>query len=295
MPFIIKTTFNFAGVEQGWSETFYWSAPDDNLSTAEDLTTPLAQKRAKLLANGYVLTVVRNAVVQNESGAKLKRVTDLYEPRLAGVAAWSPSTPNLAMMCVWQTADNKFSKKLYMRGIPAGIGDLGKTPDFSFGVFGSNFNSWRSAMITFRAGWIATSPTQTAVINSYTVDADTGTVTFALNAPGLTFVTPPGFPTPIGVAQPVYIKLPGKSPLDGKVSVVPASNVTCFTAKAYGVAPFIVGQIGTMQIYSPTLKTLAPLTSQGPQGVIHPQRIITHKTGRPTYASRGKRSGLVRF
>lgn len=289
MPFTIKTTFAFEGIGQGFSETFYWAKDDDNLANAEDLVTPLAQKRAKLLANGYILAVVRNAVVKNNAGDKVKRITDIFEPRLAGVTAWNPATPNMCLMCVWQTFDNKYSKKLYMRGIPAGIGDLGKTPDFSFGTFGSNFNAWRSAMIAFKAGWLATTPTQTAIINSYTVGAQNGIVTFTLNGAGLVW------PVPVGFQTSVHISLPGKSPLDGSVLVVPTDATHCYTAKPYGVAPFVVGQLGVMQIRTPDLKTLGSAVTNGPTGAIHPQRILSHKTGAPTYASRGRAAARPRW
>lgn len=284
MPFTIKTTFSFAGIEQGWSEDFYWSSTTSNLNTAEELVTPLAQKRAKLLSKDFMLTVVRNAVVINETNQRVKRITDLFEPRLPGVQAWASSSPNLALMVVWQNVDNTKSKKQYHRGIPAGIGDLGKQPDGSFGVWLSNFNSWRAAMITFNAGWLYTGVAggDTAVINSYAIDADTGVVTFTLAGPGLTF------PNGVGFKQRVYVSLPGKTPLDGPLVIVPANATTVTTAEPIGVHPFIPGQLGIMQIRTPNLVTLAPGGVQAPTGQIHPQRIVTHKTGRPSYASRGR-------
>lgn len=284
MPFTIKTTFSFAGLEQGWSEDFYWSQATSDLVVAELNVTPLAQKRAKLLSKDYMLTVVRNAIVINDLGVKVKRVTDLFEPRLPGIQTWASSSPNLTLMCVWQNANNNDSKKQYMRGIPAQIGDVGKTPDLSFSGWLTNFDSWRSAMITFASGWLKTvvSPGNTAVVNSYVYDPATGLTTFTLSAPGLTW--PNGF----GFKQRVHISLPGKTPLDGNIVVVPSAAVTCVTAEPIGVHPFLPGQLGFMQIRTPQLVTLAPIGGSGPTGSIHPQRIVTHKTGRPSYASRGR-------
>lgn len=291
MPFLMKTTFTFAGLEQGWSETFYWTAATDDLNAAEALVTPLAQKRAKLLSQSYMLIVVRNAIVLSDTNVKLKRVTDLFEPRLPGVAAWADAEPNIALMCVWQTGNNRQSKKQYMRGVPAGIVDMGKKPDLAFGAFLSNFNSWRQAMITFQAGWLVTAPVmgQTAIITNYMENAATGIVTFTLAAP-LTWPVDPGFPTR------VYISLPRKSPLDGPVIVIPdVTGSAPFTKNPYGVAPFVMGQIGTMQLRAPSLVTLAPIGGQGAAGVIHPQRMVTHKTGRPSYASRGRASARTHW
>jgi hypothetical protein len=290
MPFLIKTTFAFAGAQQGWSETFYWQSPDGNLSVAENLVTPLMQKRARLLSNGYEISVVRNGVVQDAGGGRVLRQTDLFEPHQPGVVAWLPATPNLCLLCVEQTFDNRKSKKLYMRGIPAGLGDSGKLPDLGFASWGTSFQSWRQAMIDFPTGWLTSAPTASAIVTTYSVDVDTGQVTFTLTAPG--FVT---WPVPFGVQTAVYCKFPGKSPLDGKLIVVPTTATSCFTAAAHPAAPLPIGQVGTMQLRASSFVSLAPGVPQGPQGVIHPQRIISHKTGRPTYASRGRSVAKVRF
>lgn len=287
MPFLIKTTFAFEGLAQGWSETFYWNALTDNLDTAETLVTPLAQKRAKLLANGYTLGVCRNALIKDDVGAVVKRVTDLFEPRLPGVAAWAPAQPNVALMCVWQTGNNRQSKKQYMRGVPAGIGDTGKAPDFTFGQFSANFNAWRQAMITFQAGWLKGIVSASCPITSFTCDPVTARVSFVLNG-GFT-----PWPVPFNNRTRVYIQVPGKSPLDGPLIVVPIDATHCFTPEAHPTSIPAAGQFGSMSIRTPNLITLAPVGAQGAPGVIHPQRMVTHKTGRPIYASRGRSPGKV--
>lgn len=283
MPYTIKTTLAFAGFEQGWTETFYWSQNNTDLTQAETTLTPIFQKRAKLLAKGYTLTVVRNAVVVGETNNKIKRRTDLIEPRIPGNEAWQPATPNLALYCLWQTSNNTQSKAQYMRGIPAGVGDYGKLPDLGFGGFLSAFSSWRTAMVALPAGWMVTEATapNTAIIESYLLNEETGIVTFTLKAPGLTWPQGVGFP------QRVYASLPGKSPLDGPIVVIPGVGLTATTAEPVGVAPFQPGQLGIMKIRTATLVTLGPV-GQGPSGSIHPQRVISHKTGRPSFASRGK-------
>jgi hypothetical protein len=285
MSFLIKTTFSYAGLEQGWSETFYWLSDTDDLDTAETLVTPLAQKRARLLANGYVLTIVRNAVVLDAANAKVTRVTDLAELRIPGVAAWAPAQPNVALMCVWQTGDNKQSKKLYLRGVPAGIGDTGKLPDFNFASFGSNFNQWRSAMIAFKVGWLRGVTTQTTAITSFTVDAVTARVSFVLG----TGFNP--WPVPFWTQTRVEVSVPGKSPLDGPLIVVPIDQLHCYTPQGHPTPIPSAGQFGKMTLKAPLFTSLAPVGAQGKAGAIHPQRMVTHKTGRPSYASRGRRAG----
>lgn len=288
MPFLIETTYAIEGQAQGFSETFYWQQATDNLATAEETITPIAQKRAKLLADTYVLAVVRNAIVQNEAGQKVKRVTDIFEPRYPGVAAWKPAAPQMSLMCVWQTAKNTASKKQYMRGIPNGLGDLGKLPDLSYGTFLSYFNSWRASMIALPAGWLVTAPTQNSVINSYETIAGSGNVKF-------TFNTAFTWPVQAGFNTSIHISLPGKSPLDGMQLVKVIDGTHAYTVKPIGVAPFVPGMIGIAQIRTPTLVTLAAVSQGGPTGSIHPQRIVSHKTGSPSYASRGRRAATVRW
>jgi hypothetical protein len=284
MPFTIKTTFNFAGYEQGWSEDFYWSQPTTNLDAAESIIRPIAAKRAKLLAIGYILTVVRNAVVVSDTNAKVKRRTDLFEPRLDGSSTWKAAPPNLALLLRWQSADSTMSKLSYLRGVPAGLGDIGKRPNFGFSNYLTFFDSWRAAMTALPAGWLFTTATgpNTAVVESYVLSATTGIVTFTLKAPGLTF------PNGVGFKQRVYVSLPGKSPLDGPIVVIPASATTCTSADPIGVHPFEAGQLGIMQIRTQALVTLGPVSAQGPSGRIDADRMVTHKTGRPSYASRGR-------
>lgn len=288
MATIIETLIAFEGQGQGWVESFYWSSVDGDLFAAENIVTPIAQARAKLLADTYVLTVVRNSQVLTDTNTKILRVTDIFEPRLPGVAAWMPAAPSYACLMTWQNATNTKSKKQYMRGIPSQLGDMGKKVDVNWGAWQTNLNSWRSKLIALPAGWLTTAATQNAVILSYTVNPDTAQVTFALQTPGFN-----PWPVMFGLPTRVYVKLPGKNPMDGALTVIPSSATACTTVSAHPAAPLPTGQIGSMSLRSPSFVNLGTLNSQGNPGQIHPQRIVTHKTGRPTYASRGRASKKV--
>lgn len=291
MPFTIKTTFSFAGLEQGWSEDFYWSQSTTDLEAAEVTMIPIAQKRAKLLADQYMLTVVRNAVVVSDNGSRVKRRTDIFEPRIRGNSQWKPSSPNLALLLRWRNFDSTMSKISYMRGIPADLGENGKQPNFSFSNFLTHFDAWRSAMVGLPAGWLYTTATDanTKVIESYDMNETSGIVTFTLKAPGYTW------PNGIGFKQRVYVSLPGKSPLDGEIIVVPADATHCTTAEPIGVKPFEPGQLGIMQIRTQSLVTIGSTGGEGRRGYIDADRIGTHKTGRPSYASRGRAPARPRW
>lgn len=287
MPFVIRTTLCFAGLEQGWTESFYWTAPTDDLDAAETLVTPVVQKRAALLAKDYTLTIFRNTIVVGLLGVTQKRLSDIAEPRTRGVQTWSSAQPNEALMCVWQTANNKYQKKQYLRGVPAGITDNGKVANFGLTGWSSAFNAWREGMALFGAGWLRQEVTALAPITSFTCDPVTARVAFILNG---------GFnPWPLGLntRQRVYVAVPGRSPLDGPLIVYPTDATHCFTPNPHPTSIPTTGQFGTMSVKGPVLTTLAALTSGGPRGIIHPQRMVTHKTGRPSYASRGRVAGKV--
>jgi hypothetical protein len=293
MAYTIRVTFSFYGQAQGWSETFAIQSPDGNLTVASAAVLPLAQKRAKLLANGYVLQIVRCSVVIDNDGHKVLRQGTLAEPNYTGIAAWAPATPNLALLTEWSNGADTFTKKQYLRGIPAGLGDQGKIPDFatsSAAAWASNWNAWTSAMVNFPCGWIGTTVSASAVINAYVVDADTAQVTFTLAGAGI-----PALATLQGYQQPVYVKLPGKNPLDGRLAVVGVTATSCFTVNAHPAPPLPAGQLGIMTTRGPGFISLAPAVQGSPAGSIDPQRIISHKTGRPTYASRGRKSATVRW
>lgn len=288
MAFTIKTLLAFEGQGQGWTEEFWWQQTDSNLLAAQATTAPILAARAGLLASSYILAVARNSVVLDNAGAKVLRVTDIQEPRLPGNPIWNPATPNLALMAYWQNPTNTASKKQYMRGIPEGVGQNGKQPFMGFKNFQSAWINWTSKMLALPAGWLVNTVTTNLVITTYTVDADTAQVTFTLSVPG-------GFSWPVEVGTPiaVYVRLPGKNPLDGRLVVIPTSPTTCFTPGSHPTAPLPTGQIGTMKIKTPAFVPVSAAGQNGAQGQIDPQRIVSHKTGRPTFASRGRASKKV--
>lgn len=281
MAATIRWTLCFEGQGQGWAESYYFQQSNNDLTLAVATVSDLTTKRAALLADTYVLTTSRLSVIENPTGVKIKRQSRLLEPRINGVASWKPAEPNVAVLCRWETGNSLYNKAMYMRGVPAGIVDEGKRVNITFGGWLSRFNAWRSAMIAANMGWMQLQESGSALITGYTTDADTGIVSFTLGGAGLTW------PVPFGVQTPVYISLPGKNPMDGRMMVIPSTATACITAKPFGVQPFI----GIGRMVQKTVAFISAGSVPGPTaGQIHPQRMVTHKTGRPTYASRGRRS-----
>lgn len=285
---IIKWTNTFSGNSQGWSETFYYNATTDDLDVALALVTPIASKRALLLATGYTLNDIRVGVYLSVDGTYKKRQVRLSEVGLSGIPTWPAAAPQYTCMCQFFNYNNTALKKLYMRGIPAGLGDLGRVPDqANVPGWKTNWNQWTAAMIALPAGWLgSTLSLQNAIIN-YVADAVTGIVT-------ITCAGAVTWPLGLNVPQTVYIKLPNKSPLDGNVVVIPSSATECKTAKPYGVAPFSL--VGNLYTRVKGIVTVGSVTGpQGKTGSIFPQRIISHKVGKPSYASRGRARATTRW
>lgn len=287
MPYIFRVLQTFAGQEQGWGEAYFYQMPTNNVNDAMAYVIPLTIKRAALLADTYRLVGIRVSVYQQVGGVFIKRQAQYIEPRLNGNPNWKPAQPNVALLCKWQSGNGNFSKNMFMRGVPAGLGDAGKSPNLAFSGWLSQYNSWRSSAIALQMGWYQLATTASRQITGYTMDEATGYVTFTINA-GMTWSVEPGY------TQPVYISLPNKTPLDGRqIVIVPADGIHPMTAKPIGTGPFVGA--GRMEIKTTSFVSLAPDGNQGATGAIHPQRMVTHKTGNPTVATRGKVSAAARW
>lgn len=289
MAWTFKVTWFFSGFEQGWSESFALQRDARTLRPVSDACKDAYEKRARLLANGYQLVGQRVALVLDQANGPIRRVADLSEARQVGVAAWAPATPNLCLLNEWQTGDADHTKAQYMRGLPAGLGDLGKAVNKDYASWLTNWNAWTAAMIALRAGWIGSVVATGWTLTTWATNPNTGITTFTVP------VDDPVWPVDIGYPMRVSIKIPGASSLDGVHVVVPSSATTVYTAKPLPAAPHVTGQVGVMQYRAPAFYTLRSPDSQLPDGSINYKRIISRDTGRPSIAGRGRRSAIVRF
>lgn len=288
MAYTYRVTWFFSGFEQGWTEGFALQRDAFNLSAISNLCADAYVKRSRLLANGYQLVGQRVALVLDNAGAPVRRVSDLSESRQSGVAAWPAATPNLALLAEWQTSDAGRTKAQYLRGIPVGIMNDGKTYNPTYASWLTNWNAWTSAMQTLRAGWLGTVPSLTWTLTNWATNATTGITTFTVPADD------PLWPTQTGFPFRATIRIPGSSALDGVHVVVPATDTTVYTARPLPAAPHVVGAVGTMVYRTPAFYSLNPPDAIT-LGTINPKRIISRDTGRPTIAGRGRRSAIVRF
>ena len=289
MPYIIKTSFFFAGIEQGWQEVFWWQQDSSDLTLASAAIIDVVNTRAALLSKSYVLTEARNAVIQNPGGGKMRRVSDLLEPRKSGVASWEDGEPNLALLTEWQTPSTEKSKLMYLGGIPSALGANGKTPTGLPATWNTRFQSWVTAHQQLGSGWMTSHTAQRATVTDWVLNPTTGQVTLTLGGGGI------NWPVSQGQAIRVDLSIPGRSPLDGSQVVVVNSNTSVYTANPVGVAPHQTTQVGEIRLKGFDFVSVKPTPPEQRFGVINGRRICTHKRGRPTYASRGRVTGRPRW
>lgn len=282
MAYICKTTMCFSGLQQGWSETFYWPQDNTDLTIAAGAIAAVSEKRAGLLSKSYTLEVVRNAFVLQEPNTKLRRVSDVIRTKYAGVQAWADAGPNSCLNVEWQTPSTDKQKIMYLGGIPSGLIADGTKVTSGPATWGSRFQGWTAALQALGAGWLTVSSSTDAVVNDWVMNPNTGQVTFTLANPGLAW--------PVGVGRQirVAINLPSKNPLDGQKVVVVQSATSCYTVDPVGVQPHQAGQVGTMKIQAFAFVSVKPVPPETRVGLITAVVVGTHKRGRPTYAKRGR-------
>lgn len=280
MPYIMQYSTFFAGHEQGWAESWYFQTQTTDIEGQFAVTRTLTDKRAGLLARGYNLNEVRISVVRELPNTKISRLTGLAEPRIPGRDSWEPATPNLALLLNAQTGTvPRRNKKVYLRGIPSSVGAEGKIPDWTGTNFLSYYNSWVEQLRLLNMGWLGVSGGQSAAVTGYTVNAQTGIVSFTIGGAGFTWPVEPGFRTTVNFS------FPERTSLDGN-HVVVVTDATHFTsAQPIGARPFT--NVGLARLPITALQVLGSVGGS-PVGNVVAQRIISRKTGRPTYAARGR-------
>lgn len=281
MP-VYQLGFFFSGYKQGWSETYYFTAPAGDPGSAMNLVVPLSQKRAALLGPSYELNTIRVGMYLDAGGVRVKRYTRLSEPNLKGNQKWFDAPPAVTLMAdCYAAPPTTKHKKIYLRGLPSGIDDGGTAVDMTYSTFLSAWNGWVAAMQALPAGWLYGTDSALVMITNYVQDPVSGIVTFTFGGAGF-----PVWPNGIGNPNRIYIQFPGKSPLDGEKIVIPSSATTAVTKNPIGVAPFSLQ--GTCYTRSYTLIDLGVQAGGQLLGTIQPTRMVSHKVGKVSYASRGR-------
>jgi hypothetical protein len=280
MPDLYRATFSFAGEKQGWSESYVYPLDNSTPKAIGDaVITPIALARANLLAKNYVLDAFRVAKIRLSAGTPVKRNVKLFAVDLAPALQTLANQGDQPRDCVMIQAggtDGQGTKFVFMRGIPDAItGDGGAFVPAGAGGWGARFSTWAALQAQAHAGWL-----EDAAIG------DPFVVTGYVQNPGftvtLTFAGTPFLALPAGTIISVRLSgINGRSKINGLRKLQVLTNSTATTVKAIAVGDYAFG--GVAQRYNLT----KPFQEAQDWAA---SQIRTHDTGRPSYATRGRRA-----
>lgn len=272
----IKITLAFQNLEQGWTESYILNNPTPGTPALWNTLygTPLALVRAALLSVDCTQTYIRIAVVG------VPFAVQTFKGVGPGTYAAGQSVPNLAILLRCPPILAGPQKAIYLHGFPGSQVNQGVyAPTFDFSAAIGAFTRFlTSAVGNSGWGWIG-------VNGSTKVKAPLETYTIT---PGyqvlMTFNPVPLTQQPIFQGVPVgtkiRLRLSGintKSELNGvQVCLVNSAN-TALTVYQFGVLPYSHGGFG---VYEPT--TFIQF------GGLNDEKVVTHKTGKPLFLSRGR-------
>lgn len=290
MPYIIKATWVFGGVEHGWQEQIYFEQSSPNLTAAIAIVDAVAQKRKELLGTEYFIKATKVKLVSNEVGVIQNGGSRISRVRRVPTAANSGAQVDECLMVSFYPDDGTRRKTLYLGGIWDGI-------EVNGGVFTdaptgwlSAWNAWKLAMQT-ELGIVTTTPSGPACsgwlrslrgvknpVVSYVSDsANYVTIQTAIAS----WTEPPGTQLTVRLAKMAGLS---KSVLNGlqAVQVIDTTHIKLLRPIACAAS---VPNIGNVTRYTYTLQK-AP--------VINPEEIRTHERGRPLLVSPGRRGNRAR-
>jgi len=273
MPFRCKITWEFAGIQTGWTETLYMEPLTATFAEAASAAQAMVPYRAKLLGIQTEIKAVRVQVVQDAAGTKVVRRGDNFQGINKAGSEKPTNDPDVALECDFIDTTLTRHKTMFMRGIwniiTTDYGEYKPTAEWN-----SAFDAWRIALIGFGFGWLGRTPSAKVNITDVNQTAD-----------GFVEITTAGTPfaaLPLGVPIQVNVNgvigQGGLSSINGTPLVKPTANNTCVTVKQQAILPYVSnGQLNTFsQVF---IKT----------GQVSPEKIGDHKTGAPLLQPRGRR------
>jgi hypothetical protein len=279
----LKTTFEFAGPQKGWTETYY-SQPtgDQTILTALANAEQVALSRRLLLGDGLKIKAIRVQQVQDAAGNKIRFVGDTkrYDQGLPG-AAQPAAAPDLCVLCDAFKSDFSKHKEIFLRGIWDAVStNYGTYTPGNAPGWQNNFDSWAAKIVQFGYGWLSATPQPVQfTITNYVQDTD-GFVDLTFS--GAIFAAPFGRKGTIRV-----VGLPsvgGRSVLNGPLLVRTIDASHAITVNRIAVTPY--AGTGTAYTYGD------PLFIQ--IGGISAETIRTRETGAPLLESPGRQSARAR-
>lgn len=286
MPFTMKGTLIFEGLGNGFTESYFWQASNNDLQFAlEYLRANVVAKRQPLLGAQHYIKAWRVSVEYNEQGQPVRRDSRLQRTYLPGTAGQPSAQRDISLQVLFNNWDSSKRKLLFMGGVWKAINPEADAYNPNAAGWGTQFNAWKASLILNNFGWVGTTSIQQRLITSYTrVDGLVTGFTFG----GTGFAWPAGYDT-------VAIRVSGvntKSVVNGVQLVRPGTANTATLVKPIAAGPFLLPGTATLNTRG-FIGLAAPPGSQQ-TGTVEGQVIMTRERGRPLLASRGRAPARAR-
>lgn len=284
-----RVTFGFSGAGVGWSETHACVNSSSDPSVVAPALIDICQKRANLLGREFNLVALRISRYSLDGSTRakgVKLVNNVWSP-VGQTASYAAEPAQVALMVRGDSLPNgdlpQFDaneNQTFLGGPIDSCVDNAGIIQLDKGNLGSNFATWRSAMLAARMGWLA---------DQMLVDAPIGLIVQNVNGTvGIT--TSVNLPNTIVVGQNYRARIrrvnAGASPLNGEVIVHVTSPTSLQTLEVIGIA--LAQQGGFIKLY----KQVQPFVQYG--DLILQGRAGNHKRGRPFGSPPGRAKKRIR-
>ena len=269
---------------RGWSETYVYDnstqqSPNDSLNFTQLQFANLMQKRVKLAGKQVELYATRISRLTPTRGSQIY-YNDLPQPPGFGSNNGGYDTDNPPSTLVVTLANSGFTKKkqTHVRGIPDTIDQQGGRLVTSDTVgFDAAWTDYATALIGPGWGWLGSTVSHTADVESYAQVVGTGQVSFSFHSAL--------FPaTDVGKTVSIRVSgINGKSELNGQLTVKIDAVDGATTTSRISVFPYSFGgkarynELGFVKIVAGSMT-----------------KIGSRDTGAPLLQPVGRRSNRVR-
>jgi len=280
MPSLQRCTMVFQSPGHGWTETFYYTAAGDDLTTPQTAWVLNAGRRAALLGSSAYIKALRFAIVINAAGQVTKNRSVLRKVKISPNLQQVDNTlaaPGTCAVATFYNADQSRHKLTYLRGIPDDIeNNDGTYNPAGAGGWGNRFDNWVELMrinatTIANVGWWGFVPFPPITLVGYTVNATTSVVTVTLPAGALAAYT---------AGQRIAVRFRGvnvHSVLNGQQVITVVDDHTARLTKPLAAGPYM--GVGEMILYT---RTSVPIASASVPF------IGSRKLGAPLLVSHGR-------
>jgi len=273
---ICKATLFFQVNSFGWTESFFWSVPGNDLNPQMASLQVIAQKRAVLLGSQAFIKAERVSFEVNDAAQPVTGDSFLQYVRYNWASVPAADDPDTAVLVTMRNLVAERRRNMFLRGIYDDVNGQGGFYLPTVAGWQTAFNNWAAAMLARQAGWMARHKVNIVPITGYTVDPDTGFVQVTLGAAAPQLVA--------NETQQVRIRgVNVKSPLNGTQLIRAIDSTHFWLEKPLALIAYQFG--GEVIFYSQAIEVATTIDAQ---------KIVTRRAGAPLLQSRGRRRAKPR-